>query len=1191
MDVAVDTGGTFTDLVAWTDQGSTLALKVPSTPHDPSLAVRHALEKLAQRMPGRVRSLVHGTTVATNALLERRGARVVFVTNAGFEDLLYLGRQNRPSIYQLHPTQEPPLVDAAHSVGVRGRLNYLGRETIPLEPLDSFIGSHYAMFEKAEAVAICLLHAYVNPQHERALKSALERHFPHASITLSSSLSPLSREYERAQTVVANAFVSPVISQYLAQLERIVQPAALTVMDSSGGRLSVEAATSAPIRTALSGPAGGVRGAWATGVRENAFSILGLDIGGTSTDVSLACNNLSPGHQGRVGSIPLRTAMLQIETIGAGGGSIASIDEGGALQVGPESAGAVPGPAAYGHAGAQAQPTVTDAHVVLGRIPSLLGGAMTIDHQAANNAIAPLAATLGRTVQQTALAMIATVEATMVRACKTLCMSEGVDSRELSLVAFGGAGGLHGCQVAQALGCQEVLFPENSGVLSAVGMMHAPVQVSHTQSYFASSADFHETSLLERVSACITEMAERACFQQPPRLRVNLGCQFVGQSHPVEIDLSHAWPAPTQDGQGAAPKRHAGDLLEDIRVRFHARHEKLYGWTQPRSECFEIVSYSVTLFEEETASLQAPPSTAEPSRTGPCAISTYSATLWVPAGWVATRGKSGTWRCRQTGERVSTSQSVDVPLNLDIHRQRLHSIAEEMGAALMRSSYSANIKERRDFSCAIFDNRGRLLMQAAHIPVHLGSQELSVQAVLASLSLAPQQSAILNDPFCGGTHLPDVTLVSPVYLPGKLEPTFYIANRAHHADVGGISPGSMPAPFDEEGNTRELTIHDEGFRLRPTLLDSSVREDFANASRTPKERMGDLRAQEAANHVGVLRLLELAASVPKQQDLQDLNEHLLDYSEARMRAVLEKIPDGVYRFEDALDNDGLSDQAIWIRVELTISGSSSRVDFSASDPGSKTALNAVRAITLAATYYVFRCLAGSDIPASGGIMRPIEVVTQLGSICDATEPMAVSSGNVETSQRLVDVLLGALEQALPGQMPAASCGTMNNVLLGGNFPDGPETKWVHYETLAGGCGASAQGPGASAMHSHMTNTLNTPVEELERLFPITMTTYALRKESAASTDQYPGGRGILRGYRFHAPTSITLMTERRTRRPYGLRGGQDGVVGSNKVLCENGNVVPLAGKASYAASAGDELQIETPGGGGWGCKKQSPPKR
>lgn len=512
------------------------------------------------------------------------------------------------------------------------------------------------------------------------------------------------------------------------------------------------------------------------------------------------------------------------------------------------------------------------------------------------------------------------------------------------------------------------------------------------------------------------------------------------------------------------------------------------------------------------------------------------------------------------------SRGGSAVVRLEIFNHLFAAIAEEMGVHLMQAALSPNIKERRDYSCAIFGPAADMIAQAAHIPVHLGSTPLSVEAALSAVEMKPDGHVLLNDPFAGGTHLPDLTLVTPVFSSSG-ELLFVVANRAHHADVGGLTPGSM-------GLAR--SIHEEGFRIAPQLLTDALMEALKAAVRTPEEREGDLRAQIAANRVGARRLVELVERYGVDE-VRHQAAALQDYSERMIRAEIEKIPDGEYRFEDAMDNDGLSDASIPIRVCVQISGDEAHVDFAGTAAQVEGPVNAVYAITLSACQYVFRCLAPDSLPTNAGVMRPITVVAPEGSVVNARYPAAVAVGNVETSQRIVDVVMGALALALPERIPAASCGSMNNITIGGGSG---EHAYAYYETIGGGAGASAQGPGASAVHTHMTNTLNTPVEALEHAYPFRVERYTVRRGSGGA-GVHAGGAGVVRAYRFQGPATVTLQTERRKHAPYGLSGGSSGARGRN-VWIHQGVEQEIPAKCTLEVEAGDVIVVETPGGGGWG---------
>jgi N-methylhydantoinase B len=523
-------------------------------------------------------------------------------------------------------------------------------------------------------------------------------------------------------------------------------------------------------------------------------------------------------------------------------------------------------------------------------------------------------------------------------------------------------------------------------------------------------------------------------------------------------------------------------------------------------------------------------------------------------------------------------------IELQVFKHLYAAVAEEMGVRLMRSAYSPNIKERRDFSCAVFDSAGQMLAQAAHIPVHLGSMPLAVGALLAAFGPDTRPGDVFagNDPFAGGTHLPDITTVAPCFLPGESAPRFFVANRAHHSDIGGISAGSMPL---------STSIEEEGLRIPAIRLDEAAVQWICRYSRTPEERRGDLQAQIAALAAGNSRLQELGAKYgPGRLELR--GRELLDYTERMMRAVLSAMPDIEAVATDVLDDDGFGARDIAITCRLRISGSEACFDFTDSAEQVRGPVNAVRAVTLSAVYYVLCCLLPPDVPGNAGLMRPVRVLTRPGSIVDALPPAAVAAGNVETSQRLVDVLLAALAQIVPERIPAASCGSMNNVALGsvggaggtamaGAAAAGAQASFAYYETVGGGAGAGPHGAGASGVHTHMTNTLNTPVEALEHAFPLRIEEYAIVRGTGGA-GLHRGGDGLRRRYRFLAPVEATLLSERRVHPPYGLAGGQPGALGRNLLIAPDGSTMELPGKCHVRIEPGGQLEIQTPGGGGWG---------
>ncbi len=1166
--IAIDTGGTFTDAVRVCPDGTLRRVKVPSRPDDPSAAIEAALRALDVPLDTRF-ELRHGTTVGTNALLEGKVGRALFLTNAGFEDVPWLARQARPSLHALHPTAAPPPVRRADVVGVPLRVGADGAplETLTETELAAWLDTTMSAFPDVDAVAVCLLHAHRHPADERRLAAHLRARWPSLRLTVSHTLAPVEREYERGMTCLVNAALGATVGHYLDRLAERLPYAGLHLMASAGALMPAGRAAREPVHTVLSGPAGGVLGALEVGRRCGREHLLTLDVGGTSTDVCVVSGQVLPRNDGHFGEWPLRVPLLPVETVGAGGGSLATLDDAGALSVGPHSAGAVPGPACYDRGGTA--PTVTDANVVLGRLGRLLGGALPLAAARATEAIRPIAASLGASVEDTALAIVRTAEAAIARACRRVSLERGHDPRTLTIVAFGGAGGLHACAVADELGCAEVLFPEEPGLLSADGMLAAPWGLTRSRSLGETLDAFDAFDTLEARVRALRAEAEAALDLEVPAetartSRAYAELRYVGQTHTLPLEL---------EGLDLTPA--------SVRRAFEAAHMRAFGLAFEASRGVELVALHVEARAQAASRPTVAPTTwAGPTRLcGPARLATYGATLWLPPGWAAERQPTGDWLCRRD-DAPTTPAEVDPlgPLALGVHAQRMAAIAEEMGAVLKRAAFSANIKERQDYSCAVFDARGRMLVHAAHIPVHLGSTPASVHAALEAFEprgLRPGEQVLLNDPFQGGTHLPDVTLVTPVFGDTDERPAFYLANRAHHADVGGRSAGSLPVPRHLDGRVESVTLADEGLCFGPTLLDDTLRRRFADASRTPDERHGDLRAQEAANHAGAAAMASLLRREGREA-LERLNDALLDHAERRCRALLRALPDVEVRVSDALDDDGLGDTPIPLSVRLSIVGDTALLDLTDAPDQTPGPMNAVRSIVVSAVVYTLACLAGDDLPANAGLLRPIELRTRPGSVVDAVAPAAVSAGNVETSQRLVDLFLAAFGAAgLP--VPAASQGTMNNVLFGGHTADG--RPFVHYETLGGGGGARPGEPGLSGRHVHMTNTLNTPVESLERAYPVRIRTYALRPPVVLPPGVTPGGRGVVRTYEFLVPTEVTVLGERRRLPPPSLGDAPPGERGRETLVNADGERIPLPSKVTFTAQPGDRLVVETPGGG------------
>ncbi len=1198
MRIAIDTGGTFTDCVCLAD-GNLCVKKIFSTPADPSRAVLEGVRQLGGASNVEVR---HGTTVGTNTMLERTGARVAFVTTAGFEDTIAIGRQARPRLYDWFAPVPVCLVAKELRFGVQERVSAEGK--ILREPTDEELAALVGAVRSsgAEAVAISLLFSFANPKTEKRVEAALRG--MGIPISASHRILPEFREYERASTTVVNAYLAPRMAQYLTALEERVaaehERGRVDVMQSSGGIIAARLAAEEPVRTVLSGPAGGVVGACRMAQWAGFDKIIGFDMGGTSTDVFVAnaATGAERSRESMVAGVPIGVPMLDIHTAGAGGGSIARHDAGGMLRVGPESAGADPGPICFGR-GERA--TVTDANFVLGRLDaeSFLGGGVQLDGDRTRRMMREQMGSLA-SVEEFAAGIARVVETQMEKAIRVISVERGHDPRDFTLVAFGGGGPLHACSLARALRIPRVLVPALPGALSAVGILLADTVRDFSRTVMLTG------NALGSVSEIFSELekqgaAEFAAEGLSGAAQASLDLRYRGQGYELNVRYDPR-----------APKRSM--------TAFHELHRQRYGFADA-TRLVEIVNVRVRMiaasepYEPERQAMVTGNGSAacsaerevwfegewrptriykrEPLRpgdviAGPAMITEYTAATLVPPGCVACVDELsnlvidiGEERVGQSlpGENASMKTQAADPVELAIFQSAVHSIADEMGAALKRTALSPNIKERRDYSCAVFDARGRAIAMGDHMPVHLGSMPMSVQAAIAAIDLAPGDIAILNDPYAGGTHLPDITMVLPVFLEGGTAPVFYVANRAHHADVGGKFAGSMgPA----------TTIDDEGIRISPVrivrdgVVDREVLDWILRSVRTPEEREGDLAAQIGACRVGEQRVLELAAKFGMNK-LAAWDDELLDYSERLVRAELAKMPAGIFDAEDWLDDDGVTDTPIRIAVRLEIDPAAGAidVDFAGSSHHVAGAVNAVRAITLSACFYVLRCLLPEDAPATEGILRPLTLHAPEGSIVNARSPAAVAGGNVETSQRIVDVLMRALAKAVPDRVTAASAGTMSNVTIGGTDPRTGES-FAYYETAAGGMGARPGMDGISGVHTHMTNSLNTPVEALEYAYPFRVRRYAYR-EASGGEGKFRGGDGLIREVELLADAEVTLLADRRKFRPYGLESGEDGAPGRAVVMrAAGGEEIELPGKCSRQLKKGDVLRIETPGGGGWG---------
>ena len=1124
-----------------------------------------------------------GTTRGTNALLERSGARTAILTTPGFADLLLIGNQDRPRIFDLEIKKPAPLFEDVFEIP--GRISAAGEE---LEPLDiELAATRLAELEAAgiEAVAICLLHSLANPGHEETI-AELARGHGFAEVALSSRSSVSARMVSRGDTALVDAYLAPVIRGHVDSIRASAPAVELRLLTSAGGLCSPGAFSGKD--SILSGPAGGVVGSAHVAEQAGCARAIAFDMGGTSTDVSRWDGGFEMESETVKAGVRIATPLLAIETVAAGGGSICGFD-GEKLTVGPRSVGSVPGPACYGAGGELA---ITDMNFFLGRIPPARFP-FPLDASAVAGRLETLAATLRergyrRDPEALAEGYIDIANQRMAAAIRKISLARGYDARQYPLVAFGGAGAQHACAGAAGLGIRKGLVPALAGVLSAQGASQADV-TRIAESPVLETLDSVSPQRLEELLAELEERARREVLAdgggedrvEPPRCSLDL--RYRGQDSVIELETS------------------PGEYRKD----FETAHERLYGFIHPERE-LELVTVrvkcigragvaisaaadepTVAIDEEKTrrvffggewkdSTVRDEASLGEGEKVaGPAILISAYHTIVVEPGWTAIRHSSGHLLLETAGEetRGPAREHDDEPdpVQLEIFHQHFASIAEEMGVALEHSAVSTNVRERLDFSCAVFDREGGLVANAPHIPVHLGAMGECVRQVSRRVpEISPGDVIVTNDPFLGGSHLPDITVVTPVFDGAGGELLFYTASRAHHAEIGGRRPGSM-AP--DSKNLSEEGVLLKGFKVieagRPRLSElERVLRSGPWPSRCPRENLADIEAQVAANRAGARRIEELVAARGRRTVLGYM-AHIQAAARRLMEVHLDDLPRGERVFEDELD-DGTK-----IVVKLEIGGRRARLDFSGTAQVLDNNFNATPAIVSSAVLYCFRCLIDGDIPLNAGVLEPLDVLLpecflNPPAAEDPAECAAVAAGNVETSQRLVDVILGALGAV------AASQGTMNNLLFGND-------SFGYYETIAGGAGAGAGFAGAAGVHTHMTNTRITDPEVLERRYPVRLRRFCLRPGSGGA-GEYPGGDGIGRELEFLEEVEVSILSQRRSRGPYGLEGGAAGKPGRNSLLragSEDWEELPAV--TTFSSGPGDRLRIETPGGGGWGA--------
>jgi 5-oxoprolinase (ATP-hydrolysing) len=1221
----IDRGGTFTDVIGVAPDGRLYVRKALSQPagasaRDPGLRVIESIleEGAAHAAPGqvsaaRIAALKIGTTVATNALLERTGEPVLLVTTAGFADALRIGDQSRPDIF----ARRIVLPDCLHAavVEARERIDADGKVLIPLEREALRQELVAARGRGLRAIAIAFVHAWRHPRHEHEA-AAIAREVGFEEVSVSHELSPLIRYVPRATTTVLNAYLAPTLRNYVSGLQRELAQrdphGALELMQSHGGLARVESFHAAS--SLLSGPSGGLIGARHLAGRLGITRLVSFDMGGTSTDVALIDGELSRRDEQQIGGVRVQAPMLDIHTIAAGGGSLLHFADGRA-SVGPDSAGAHPGPACYGRGGPL---TLTDTQVLLGRLrpdtlPRVFGadGSSAIDPEvvgerfaalldaiaaetanpAADPPVGSAGAAAGR-VEALAEAYLEVAVAAMANAIRRVSTQQGVDTSELTLFAFGGAAGQHACRVARATGMRRILIHSLASVLSAYGIGVAErstlLRASARMPLDAAGLDAAAERLAALEAKARAELAAHAHHE---------GSGSRDRDAPERVQVARFLEVRAGDSETALAVPFAS--LGEIERAFSQAHRRRFGFDASGLEAsIEALCVAAHIAPLEVESLQpvAPAGSELPPTArvwfggwrdvplvrsdrlreglaGPALIVEPHSTFVLEPGWTARAMPGGEILAEHEGPQHEREAALAVPARIEIFNNLFMHIAEQMGEVLRRTAQSVNIKERLDYSCALFDPGGGLVANAPHMPVHLGSMGATVRTVIENQGerMQPGDAWLLNSPYHGGTHLPDMTVVTPVFLEGtagglegrRRDPDFFVASRAHHADIGGATPGSMPASsgsIDEEGVVFEdFKLVDRG-RLRVRELHERLRAGRYPA-RNPAQNVADLQAQLAANARGA-RELERA-----------VREHGLEAVRAGMREVernaaecvrraIERLRPGEFRYE----MDG--GQVIAVRIEIDRAAARARVDFSGTSPQGPHNFNAPRAVCVAAVLYVFRTLVDRPIPLNEGCLEPLELIIPRGSMLDPLPPAAVAAGNVETSQCIVDALYGAL-----GAL-AASQGTMNNLSFG-------DETLQYYETIAGGSGAGPGFDGCDAVQTHMTNSRLTDPEILEERFPVLVREFRIRRGSGGG-GRHRGGDGIVRRLQFRAALSGSLLANRRRIPPFGLAGGSAGAPGAARIRRITGEVLQLGATARFAVEPGDELEILTPGGGGYG---------
>ncbi|QOC21526.1 hydantoinase B/oxoprolinase family protein [Wenzhouxiangella sp. AB-CW3] len=1190
----IDRGGTFTDLVARRPDGELVATKLlsenPDQYEDAATEGIRRLLGLDSDDPIPDADIEHvrmGTTVATNALLERRGEPTVLVTTRGFRDALFIGHQSRPEIFALDIRRPEQLYDQV--IEIDERIDAHG-EVLQAPDPDQIRQQLQKVFDQGiRALAVIFVHGYRHPEHERQV-GRIAREIGFRQVSLSHQVSPLIRFIGRGDTTVVDAYLSPVLKRYADRVAADLGEVTLQFMKSDGGL--TDAQTFAGKDAILSGPAGGIVGCVRTAAMAGCERVIGFDMGGTSTDVSHYAGEFERSFETMIAGVRLRVPMLEIHTVAAGGGSKLHFD-GSRYRVGPDSAGADPGPASYRRGGPL---TVTDCNVMLGKLqpdffPHVFGpdADQPLDADVVDKKFSELCEEIRETTgdergpKQVAEGFLSIAVANMANAIKKVSVQRGHDVTGYTLNCFGGAGGQHACLVADELGISQVLIHPHAGVLSAYGMGLADVTAMREFSVNTELDDALPRQLDDDFRPVEQDAREELTAQgiEPKAISVDRKLQVKYTGTDTTLLVDHGARDAIERAFARLHKQKFGFTMKNRALVIEAGIVEAIGHSQAMAEEAELETGSADTAPEPAARVATfmagrnhantpvyKRDTLAPNQRidGPAIIIEPNSTTVLEPNWSARRNRRGHL---VLDRRHGAEDTVDIgtradPVMLEVFNNLFMAIAEHMGAVLQQTAWSANIKERLDFSCALFDGQGHLVANAPHVPVHLGSMGESVRSVIDAFGddMAPGDVFLLNDPYSGGTHLPDLTVVSPCF-DDDGEVLFYTASRAHHADVGGITPGSMPP--------HSHTIDEEGVLIGPMravrageLLEDALTEVFTGGDwpvRNLDQNLADLRAQIAANARGIQELHGMVDQFGLKV-VRAYMGHVQDNAAEQVRRVLDRLGDG--HWIKHLDNGA----QVEVRVSVDRERRQATIDFTGTSEQQGDNFNAPRAVTRAAVLYVLRTLVADDIPLNDGCMAPIDLVVPEGSMLSPVHPAAVVAGNVETSQVVTDALLAAMG------VLANSQGTMNNLTFGND-------RHQHYETLCGGAGAGEGFNGADAVHVHMTNSRLTDPEILETRFPVRLDGFGVRPDSGGE-GRWRGGNGCERRIRFLEEMTVALLANSRRIAPSGIQGGGDAKTGQAWIERQDGSVNELTGIDRAEVGRGDLLVIRTPGGGGYG---------